>query len=105
MNSKNPKNEPRIKVVIEPIYVNLETAAAILDLSESTVESLERDPASQFPKKRQISGRRTGYLLREIRQWGEDRPVSNLPPPPNTGAKKPRPTKESQETQGEQIAA
>jgi prophage regulatory protein len=80
--------EPRHHVSIKPIFVELATAAELLTLSVSTLESLERDQNSDFPKKCLISPRRTGYLLREIEEWGESRPVSDLPPPPNTGAKK-----------------
>jgi len=42
----------------------------------------------QFPKRRQLSGQRVGWLVREVQEWAESRPVSNLPPPPNTGAPK-----------------
>ena len=37
---------------------------------------------------RQLSGQRVGWLVREVQEWAESRPVSNLPPPPNTGAPK-----------------
>ena len=35
-----------------------------------------------------VSGQRVGWLVREVQEWAESRPVSNLPPPPNTGASK-----------------
>ncbi|UKI11834.1 hypothetical protein ACLUPT_11990 [Variovorax sp. SCN45] len=37
-----------------------------------------------------LSGRRVAWLVREVEAWAESRPVSNLPPPPNTGARKAR---------------
>lgn len=79
-----------MNISVKPIYVDLETAAAMLAISVSTFQALGRDPSSGLPKARQLSGRRVGYLVREIEAWGESRPVADLAPPPNTGAKKPR---------------
>lgn len=78
--------QPNIQ--INPIYVDLPTVAAIVCLSESNVQKLVREKA--FPRQRQISGRRVGWLLREVNEWAEARPHSDLPPPANTGAKKKR---------------
>ena len=76
-------------VRVEPLYLEKPAAAAYLAMSISTFEELGRtDPT--FPQARLLSPRRTGYLLSELRAWGQDRPVSTLPPPPNTGARKPR---------------
>ncbi|WP_159702973.1 AlpA family transcriptional regulator [Massilia sp. 9I] len=38
----------------------------------------------EFPKPRQLSGRRVAWLVREVEHWTEQRPVSNLAPPANT---------------------
>lgn len=73
---------------VKHLYIDLETAAEVVALSVSTVQELVRQ--GQFPAPRQLSGRRVGWLMREVEDWAESRPVSNLPPPPNTGAKKPR---------------
>jgi len=75
-------------VTVKPLAVDLEHAAAMVSLSESTVQALVRD--GSFPAPRKMSDRRVGWLVREIEAWLEARPVSDLPPPPNTGAKKPR---------------
>lgn len=75
-------------VNMKPIFVNLETAAQILAVSPSTVQALVR--AGDLKKPRQISGGRVGYLVRELEEFAESRGVSELPPPPNTGAKKPK---------------
>lgn len=76
-------------VAIEPVFLEKEHAATVLALSISTFEELGRtDP--DFPKPRLLSKRRTGYLVSELRAWSANRPVSDLPPPPNTGAPKPR---------------
>ena len=50
-----------MRVLIEPIYFDLQTLAAALSVSESTVQTLVRDDKS-FPKQRQISQRRVGWL-------------------------------------------
>nr|WP_232431668.1 AlpA family phage regulatory protein [Thauera sp. 27] len=68
--------------------MDLPTVALAVALSESTVQELVRQ--GQFPQPRQMSGRRVGWLVREVQEWAESRPVSNLPPPPNTGSPKPR---------------
>ncbi|NMG76874.1 helix-turn-helix transcriptional regulator [Aromatoleum diolicum] len=73
---------------IKRIFIDLPTVAEVVALSESTIQELVR--LGQFPAPRQTSGRRVGWLVREVEQWAESRPASSLPPPPNTGAKKPR---------------
>lgn len=57
-------------------------------LSKSTIEEEIRQ--ERFPKPRQFSARRVGWLVSEIEAWLASRPLSDLPPPENTGAKKPR---------------
>lgn len=71
---------------MKPIYLELDAVAGAVALATSTVQRLVRENA--FPKPRQLSGRRVAWLVREIEEWAESRPVSDLPPPPNTGAKK-----------------
>lgn len=64
-----------------PIYADIQTVAAILSISESNVQKLTRD--GSFPKPRQISPNRVGWLIREIDEWAENRPVSESLPPRN----------------------
>ncbi|NMV36813.1 helix-turn-helix transcriptional regulator [Ralstonia insidiosa] len=64
------------------IYLDLQSVAAALSLSETTVQQLVRE--EKFPKPRVISSRRVAWLLREVQEWAERQPVSDLPPPPNT---------------------
>lgn len=71
---------------IKRLYVDLSEAASMLSLAMSTVQRLVRE--KQFPAPRQISAGRVGWLVREIEDWAETRPVSDLPPPPNTGGRK-----------------
>ena len=54
------------KIPVTPIFMDLPTVAQVVALSTATIERLER----------------------EVQEWAESRPVSNLPPPPNTGASK-----------------
>lgn len=63
------------KIPITPVFLDLPTVAQVVAMSTATIERLERE--GQFPKRRQLSGQRVG-----------SRPVSQLPPPPNTGASK-----------------
>lgn len=76
------------KIPVAPIFLDLPTVAQVVALSESTVQELVRQ--GQFPQPRQMSGRRVGWLVREVQEWAESRPVSQLAPPPNTSAPKPR---------------
>lgn len=67
---------------MKPIYLELEAVAGAVALAASTVQRLVRE--GTFPKPRQLSGRRVAWLVREIEDWAENRPVSNILPPPNT---------------------
>lgn len=73
-------------MTIKPAYLDMPSACAFVALSESTLQKMVRE--DDFPKPRQLSGRRVGWLVRELEEWAEARPVSDLPPPANTGAKK-----------------
>lgn len=72
--------------VLKPLYLELESVSAALGLGVATIQRLVRQDS--FPKPRQLSGRRVGWLVREIEEWAEARPVSNLPPPPNTSGRR-----------------
>jgi len=66
-----------------PLYLDKQAVCEFVALSEATVENLVR--LDKFPKPRLLSGRRVGWLVRELVDWAESRPVSDLPPPKNTG--------------------
>lgn len=68
------------------LFFDWEQLLEAIPLSKSTIESEIR--AGNFPKPRQISGRRVAWLVEDVVAWARARPVSELPPPPNTGAKK-----------------
>lgn len=76
----------RCQLPVEPIFVDLATAAASVSLSEPTWQRLVREEKAPAPRK--ISDGRVGWLLSEIRAWAAERPVSDLLPPPNTGSRK-----------------
>jgi len=69
-------------VSIRPGALELPDAAAFVSLSVATVERQVRE--GTFPKPRQLSGRRVGYLVEELEEWLRTRPVSDQLPPPNT---------------------
>lgn len=68
---------------IKPIYMDLATVSEYVSLSEASVQKLVRE--SRFPKPRLLSDKRVAWLTREVEEWAESRPVSDLAPPPNTG--------------------
>lgn len=68
---------------IVPLYLDLPTVSSLVALSESSIQKMTRDNA--FPKARQLSGRRVGWLVREVVEWAEARPVADLLPPVGSG--------------------
>lgn len=82
MRTKQTKQSQ--KVVIKPILIDIEIASEVTGLSESTIQSLVR--CGEFPAPRKSSARRAGWLLREIEEWAEERPIADFLPPKNTAA-------------------
>jgi len=74
--------------VVPPLYVGLDKLEALTTLSTSTIQNMIA--RNEFPPPRELSARRVGWLYRELMEWAENRPISNILPPPNTGARKPR---------------
>jgi prophage regulatory protein len=72
-----------VKQIIKPIYVDLQTVAAMVALSEANIQRQVRE--NSFPPPRVVSARRVAWLVREVEAWAEERPVSQLLPPANTG--------------------
>lgn len=71
---------------MDPIVYGKDAAAEAAALSVSTLEKLVRE--GRFPRPRKVSDNRVGWLRREIVEWSEGLPVSDLPPPPNTSRRK-----------------
>lgn len=65
---------------IQPLYARLPRAAALLDVSETTIKKLSREDQT-FPKPRKLSDRSVGWLVRELIEWAESRPISDIPSP------------------------
>jgi len=72
-----------MNVSIEPMYLSRQQVAQFVSLSEPQITKLAA--RGLFPKPRKLSAQRVGWLVRELREWAESRPVSDLPPPPSTG--------------------
>ena len=66
---------------LNPVAIDLEHTAAYLSLSTRTIENLVR--SGDFPRPRQLSGRRLSYLVTDLDAWLEARPVSEQLPPVN----------------------
>ena len=73
-------------MTIKPAYLDMPSACTFVSRSESALQKMVREGV--FPKPRILSARRVGWLVRELEDWAESRPVSDLLPPANTGAKK-----------------
>ncbi|MFZ3286233.1 MAG: AlpA family phage regulatory protein [Telluria sp.] len=68
---------------IKPLYVDLSTVAGMCALSVASIQRQVRE--KDFPQPRVLSPRRVAWLFREVEEWAEQRPVSDLLPPENTG--------------------
>ena len=73
---------------MKPLFLGLPAVAAASSLSVGTVQKLVRE--GSFPKPRLLSARRVTWLTREVEAWAEERPISDLPPPPNTSGRRAR---------------
>lgn len=72
-----------------PAALDKEMAAAYCSVGVSMFEQMVQDGTA--PKARRFPGRRrVAWLRSELDAWLVDLPLSDLPPPDNTGAKKPR---------------
>jgi prophage regulatory protein len=74
--------------VLRNALIEEDELPGIVKLSLRTIEEEIRQ--ERFPKPRKLSGRRKAWLAADIDAWMEALPESDLLPPPNTGAKKPR---------------
>jgi prophage regulatory protein len=75
-----------MSTAIKRIYVDLPEVADLVTLGVATIQRMVRE--NQFPRPRQLSRNRVGWLLKEVEAWAEGRPISDIPPPPNTGSRK-----------------
>ncbi|MDO9148280.1 MAG: AlpA family phage regulatory protein [Hydrogenophaga sp.] len=68
---------------ITPAVLEPAAAAQYVGLSTSTMEREER--SGNFPRRVLLSGRRTGFRVRELQAWVDSRPAADLAPPKNCG--------------------
>jgi len=74
---------------VKPLYLDMWTLTEVVSLSKTTLYKLVHE--GNFPKPRVLMGHRVAWLMREVEEWAESRPVSNLPPPPpNSGDHRPK---------------
>lgn len=75
----------RAPASLKPLYLDLHAVCEIVNLAPATLQDMVRQ--DEFPKPRKLSARRVGWLVREVEEWAEQRPISDLLPPPNTGSR------------------
>ena len=64
---------------IKPLFLDLPAVSDFVALSESSIQKLIAKEG--FPRPRQLSGRRVGWLVSELEAWADERPIAdNLPP-------------------------
>lgn len=68
---------------MRPLSIELSMVASATSLSEATIQKLVRE--GKFPNPRALSGRRVAWLVREVEEWPESRPVSDMLPPESAG--------------------
>lgn len=70
-------------VSTRPAYLDRNAVAAFVSLS---VVAMERAVVSGgFPKPRQLTKQRVAWLVRDVEEWCESRPVSSILPVANCG--------------------
>lgn len=70
-------------VLIKPAYLDREAVAEFISLSVPAMEKLVA--SGVFPAPRQLTIKRVGWLVREVEEWAESRPVSSNLPVANCG--------------------
>ncbi|WP_240975717.1 helix-turn-helix transcriptional regulator [Paraburkholderia aromaticivorans] len=75
-------SEPR-RSHVRPLFLDLKDVAATVSLSTGGIQALVRE--GSFPKPRELSARRVGWLFSEVEQWAISRPVASMLPPVNAG--------------------
>lgn len=73
-------------ISLKPAYLDRESTAVYVSLSVSVMERMIA--RKEFPAPRQLSDKRVGWLVRELAEWSEARPVANGLPVVNCGLRK-----------------
>ena len=64
--------------MMSKIFYNAVELTAAVDLSRTSVWRLETQ--GDFPRRRQITAKRVGWLVSEVEKWAESRPVAEPDP-------------------------
>ena len=70
-------------MTIKPLYLDRESVASFIGVSTTTMQRMMVN--GSFPQPRQLTGKRVGWLVREVEEWAESRPVSTNLPVANCG--------------------
>ena len=60
------------------VFFNAEEVRGVTGLSRTTVWRLEAQ--GDFPRRRQITAKRVGWLVSEVEEWAESRPLAQPDP-------------------------
>ena len=73
-------------IAIAPALLRRQDAAEYLALGQDTFDALLKKDET-FPRAREISKRRVGWLVSDLAAWAAKRPEADMLPPPNTSHK------------------
>lgn len=59
--------------MVEKEMLNLKDLKVMLDMSEMTIYRLEKK--GDFPARRKLTGKKVGWVAREVRDWITSRPA------------------------------
>lgn len=76
-------NTPAPIIMLKPLYLDRDDAAAFLSISSAHLEKLVA--RGEAPKPRKLSAGRSAWLVEELEEWGRTRPISDLKPARNSG--------------------
>jgi prophage regulatory protein len=68
---------------LKPAFLDKPGVAEYVSLSTFTIERLVQQ--GSFPQSRKISDKRVGWLVRDVDEWAESRPLSSNLPVANCG--------------------
>lgn len=83
-----PNQSANTSMPLKPAILEMAQLLNYLPIGETNIRDLIK--AGKFPKPCQISPRRVGWRTNDVDRWVDSLQPSDLPPPPNTGAPKPR---------------
>ncbi|KFG94402.1 hypothetical protein GQ56_0126455 [Burkholderia paludis] len=64
---------------MKPIFLSIHQVSEAMSLSETIIKKMVA--SKEFPAPRALSKKRVGWLVRELEEWAEKRPISEMLPP------------------------